>query len=148
MYWLILEKLNLVVMSLAVFIVVCASFFGGSIYRWNLLQYILPLAPCWLRHLDVDSEMITQDVYSRAFNFCHSADDMKLTLTWAIFSIGDNDYILCISSNWLLSQHTFQLFLPIDFIISFSIQVVKTAIPTEETVPFFLFFSSLSSCTN
>ena len=67
-------KLKLVILSLAAFIVVSAVFLGGSIYIW--MQLIV--------------------VWSKAFNFFHSADDMKKTMAWAIFSIGDNNcYIVC-----------------------------------------------------
>ena len=94
-----------------------------------------------LGHLDVDSEMIPQDMFVVRLSTFFTL----LTTAWAIFCIDDNNYILCISTNWLLSQHTIWLFLPINFTISFSIQVVKTVILTQQTISFCVFFLSLSS---
>ena len=44
-----------------------------------------------------------------------------------------------------VAAHFFHFFLPINFIISFSIQVVKTIILTQQTLSFFLFLLSLSN---
>ena len=68
-YWLKFgktEKLILVILALVAFIVVSAVFLGGCIYRWNtpvLFSSICTVLNSLLRHLDVDSEMIPQELY-------------------------------------------------------------------------------------
>lgn len=38
-------------------------------------------------------------VCSKDFDFFHSADDLKQTMAWTTFSVGDNNYIICISTS-------------------------------------------------
>ena len=68
-YWLMfgkVEKLFLVILSLAAFVVVSAAFLDGSIYRWNtpvLSSSICSALSSLQGHLDVVSEMIPQKLY-------------------------------------------------------------------------------------
>ena len=147
------EKLILVILSVAAFIVVSAAFLGGSMYRWNtpILSSSICTALSSLLggHLDVDNEMIPQELYVlRLSTF------FTLLMTWNKLRHGQL-FLLVIMITYYVYPQTdycrsalFRLILLINFIISFSIQVVKTVILTQETLSFFLFLLSLPSCMN
>ena len=145
-YWLIFgktEKLILVILSLLTFIMVSPVFLGGSIYRWN--APVIPSSICnvlssLLGGTYIDNEMIPQELYVVRFSAFFT-----LLMTWNKVLHGQFFLLVIIIIYYVYPQTDycrstlFLLFLPISFIISFSIQVVKTVILTQQTLSFFLF---------
>ena len=154
-YWLIFgktEKRILVILSLLTFIMVSPAFLDGSIYRWNtpiISSSICNVLSSLLGDTYIDNEMIPQELYVIRFSAFFT-----VLMTWNKLLHGQFFLLVIIIIYYVYPQTDycrstlFLLFLPISFIISFSIQVVKTVILTQQTLSFFLLLLSLSSFTN